>query len=1681
MSNLLDPLRAADRLARSYRGYLTSTFSPRRSDLAKEFAAALTGDFRLTRGPYLQASAPFERGASVSDLVSEGVLSERFLQFDESCFPVQRPLHLHQEQAIRRARAGRNLVVATGTGSGKTESFLLPIVDALLREQEAGTLQQPGVRALLLYPMNALANDQVKRLRRLLAGTPAITFGRYVGETKNDEARAEENFRNHYPGESLLANELISRERMQDTPPHILLTNYAMLEYLLLRPADSSLFDGDTGRHWRFVVLDEAHVYNGAQGAEVALLLRRVRDRVLQSERGRLQCFATSATLGRGRSDFPALIRFATALFDESFEWKDDEPGLQDIISATRKPLVQADGEIDLPEEAYQPLQQLFRSGASAAELADHLALPTIGLDRRPEPDDDAAAYLYRLLRSDRRVTSLQEIIERGSEDLREVAHRIFSGPTAAQNAVALVDLCVGARPRGDDAPLIPARYHFFIRSLEGAFVCLHDKHPTDRPRLLLSRHLECPACSTGGRAAQMFELGTCRNCSAEYLVGQVVQDGDTEKFEHVPDRAQRTHYLLLGDAIDIDDEDQAAADSNPLGEDRSATICPACGTFVSQGTRGCTCGTPTRSVTHVVPPDKDTVLHRCSACGNRTDGEVVFRFVTGTDAPVSVVATELYQEIPPAVGGRQAAGIGEGRKLLTFSDSRQDAAFFAPYLDRTYGRAIQRRLIAQAVAELGNDEPRTNDILDRTSRLAEAARVLNPDAGVLHNRKEIAAWLIEELIAVDRRQSIEGTGTAQIAVAIPRGWEPPRALLDAGLDRAEIEDLVQILLETVRSGVAITMPDDVDVRNERFAPRNREFGVRESGPDYGVIAWLPGAALNRRLEIVTKIVERKGIKSDPRELLTGIWRHLSDPMGVWAETLVPSHSSDRGVLHRLDWRRFVWTPASPTNRPMRCDRCQRLWWRSVERICPGWRCPGTVHSIDDLDALAANHYARLYQHLQPIGMEAQEHTAQWTAGEASKVQDAFVAGRVNVLSCSTTFELGVDVGEIQAVLLRNMPPSPANYVQRAGRAGRRVDSAALVVTFAQRRSHDRAYFENPRAMVDGFVVPPVIVLDNPSIVRRHVHSIAFAAYERRHADGGGSAHRVVKDFFVATEPSDPAAVDDFVDWMRSRPRPLGEAITRVVPAEAAAPLGIDDWRWVDALVEHSEEEPTFGWLSRAKNEVIDDLKVLEDLVELAVANKQFGLAQNRLKVKGTLESRQLLGFLASRNVLPKYGFPVDVVELNLAGSGDAAASRLDLSRDLSLAISEYAPGSEIVAAKAVWASTGLQARNGQQWPTYEWTECQGCGSFRMRLEQLQQCPICGSSDRTAGRNGTMIIPLFGFVGQRRSTPGESRPVRQSVTDRYFGSYGDQVEEDFEVIPSLSHSVLVQARTSKQGRIAVINRGPAGRGFRICDWCGAGSPAPSVARRKGKRAESHPDGRRPGQTCSGPLALRHLGHTFLTDVTEISIDLPMTEAESTSVLYALLEGAAALDIARDDISGTFRIVSREGGRHLVIYDAVPGGAGHAQRIAQSLPRLFRAALERVESCECGEETSCYGCLRSYDNQTVHDVLSRGAAAKVLRTVVGSTPEAIDLSLIADEVRDLVRGAAAAGFDDFSVGYEVDVRAWTVEVAWPTLRTALVIDADSERDVWLAREGWLVLGPQQFGLDFVELLRKRIPG
>ena len=1596
----LDPIEAASKIGDSYLRYLKSRHALRDPDLRSAFHHALEA-FQLTKGPLLQVSAPYQTGSSLTDLIAGQYLNQGFLEIPTDAFPAERPLYRHQELAITKLLSGRNLIVATGTGSGKTECFLFPILNYLLQERDTGTLSAPGVRALLLYPMNALANDQMKRLRDLIGAFPDITFGRFVGDTEDSLRSATEAYRVIH-GTDPLENELICRDQMRECPPHILLTNYAMLEYLLLRPADTKIFDGATGRHWRFIILDEVHVYNGAQAGEIAMLLRRVRDRVNRSEKGRIQYVGTSATLGRDEQDFPNLARYGTELFDETVEFIPTDPDRQDVVPPYREPLIASSatwkGDIDLFADALKAMQ----TNSIDQQLSDRLTELGAPPIRSDLPVVETMGGTFS---SEAHVIQLQELLERGSIEMRIAADHVFGSNGGLQALTSLVAACTAARVPASGSPVIPARYHFLIRALEGAFLCRAPSHPAGRPAMTLTRHENCPGCLENDKISKMFESGVCSKCGAAYLIGISEEDKEGNTYlKSARSFESNLRYLLLDDSLEPgdDDEDEEALVDNETAaaEVDDRVLCTCCGSLTEGTLPSCRCGPgPTIRVVVAHPARSGEPLRRCVACSGRSKAPIILRFLTGQDAPVSVIATSLYQALPPNRQGDSLPTIGEGRKLLSFSDSRQDAAFFAPYFDRTYSRAVQRRLIWQVAHRMAAQEPRFMDLVLPIRRDAESHLVLDEDRGPTHNANQVRTWLMREVLAVDRRQSLDGVGLAEISFVLPRGVEVPPVLTDLGLSDEEALNLARILLETLRAQACVHIPEGVDIADQIFSPRNVVTRVRQEQRGPGIVSWVPGRGLNRRLDFLDKLATRRSIGINTTELLATIWqRWIAAPNSLWRKVLKPVTDAKHGFLFAIDPEWLSVRPATSEQPAYRCNKCRQVWWRSISGVCPTYMCQGTLEAIPLHPNGAGDHYRHLYTNLDLIGMSVEEHTGQLESNYAGKIQQGFVDGKINVLSCSTTFELGVDVGEVQGILMRNVPPSPANYIQRAGRAGRRLGTQALVVTFAQRRNHDLHYFDNPRNLIDGHISTPIISLQNAQIVRRHLHAVAFAAFERAHVDSGGQWHQNVSSFFMPDKDNNQSAFDLFKDWLTDQPQDVGDAITRITPTKLAGVIGTKTWDWVTALTKENDEVENHGWLKRATEEVRTDLSQLDselDSVQERMnrhrlqgedkkASSLAGHQQNLFRHKATLADRRLIDYLAQRVVLPKYGFPVDVVSLDIRQLGNSRAPQLDLSRDLRLGITDYAPGSKVVADKSLWETAGLKIPAGRALISYIWVICGNCETFRTQRsidrDDIGICGICKSQEVRSRRE--FVIPMFGFIGKRSDEkPGETRPLREGNSVFYFSDYAHGEPE------MTSRNVgkhKVQLNFSRQGQITVINRGTAGQGFQICLTCGYAEPAPKSPRKR--RKSSKPiNHERPGikRECSSILVNRHLGHQYLTDVIEIHLPIQMTTEEARSTLYALLAGTHGIGIARNDVDGTLRSTGAGKPPSIILFDTVPGGAGHARRIWDRFLDLIEAARSVTANCECGTDSSCYGCLRSYSNQPYHDKLIRGDARKVL--------------------------------------------------------------------------------------------------
>ena len=864
------------------------------------------------------------------------------------------------------------------------------------------------------------------------------------------------------------------------------------------------------------------------------------------------------------------------------------------------------------------------------------------------------------------------------------------------------------------------------------------------------------------------------------------------------------------------------------------------------------------------------------------------------------------------------------------------------------------------------------DDVAYHLVKAADAAHVFERRLSRQERQRRTSLWMMQELVTLDDRQSLEGRGLLRVELGRGQRWQLPPALMALGLSDQEAWDVLGELMRTLRQQRALTMPEEVDPRDEAFDPRRGPIYVRADAAESKrkVLSWLPTRGINRRLDYVTRVLKALGASANARDVLAGCWRFAEGLPDGWLHT---GHEARLGVVRQIDHTWLRLSLVGPEDVMYRCELCRRLSPVSVRGVCTTLGCGGTlaachVPAADEDD----DHYRYVYRTLNPVPLTASEHTGQLATVEAAEVQQQFLRGDVNALSCSTTFELGVDVGELQSVVLRNMPPTTANYVQRAGRAGRRADSAALVLTYAQRRSHDLSRYQDPVTMVAGEVRAPYVPLANERIDRRHAHSVALAAFFRHAKQMTGEQWRTAGEFFLPGSRGMPSPSERLQPYLTPVPDDVAKSLRQVLPETVKAEIGLDTGDWVGYLAD---------LLEKVRTELAADVDAFEERRLQAIADRKGYLVNRYEKTINTLTKRELIGFLANRNVLPKYGFPTDTVELRTAYADASIGAKLDLSRDLSSAIYEFAPGAELVAAARLWTSGGVYRLPDRELISKYYAVCQACGGYREDDEPLDPvCPSCGV--QLTGVPRRYYVPEFGFVARRDpKRPGMSPPRRSWNGTTYVLSLAADVEE---ATWQLANGGTATTRAGSRGRLIAVSEGPNRGGYLICDWCGWGTGV-------GTRVTgAHPHLLR-DRECTGPLQMRALAHPYETDILEISFDglaAPLVGSSHwRSTLYALLEGVSErLQISRDDIDGT--LYPTPGGRTaLVIFDAVPGGAGSATRIARSFDEVLDAALTRVSRCDCGEETSCYGCLRGYRNQSFHDELRRGAALEFLAPLV----------------------------------------------------------------------------------------------
>lgn len=1615
-----NPIEAARVIERSYREYLATTIHFDDSDLQRQLESILEEPGYLAKGPILEAAPPYRKGKSVSDLVREGLLCKSMLDLghgDASAFDPNRPLYNHQMAAIEKAAEGRNYAVVTGTGSGKTECFLLPILNDILSEFEKEG-PSPGVRAMILYPMNALANDQLKRLRELLRGT-SVTFGRYTGDTEESQSSAEIKWKEENHDALRLSNEIISREEIRRNPPNILLTNYSMLEYLLLRPEDAPLFGGAFGSKWRHLAIDEAHVYSGALGTEIAFLLRRLKARIESSagERPKLRCYATSATIG-SPDDMPKVAAFAQDLFGEPFS--SDISDLDVITSDKDEPQAALDATSwgTLSFAAWQELRGLLLDSESVSSgeirsVLEHDGVPEeilARMDGRGALDGLGAVLLGE--------SSTSHIVRRcsGLLDLTDIAvienlgiEGLEGNEAGVELLTAMVEVLSSAR-RSQDVPILSSRYHSFLRAPEGIYIDL------SRRKLIPTKTVSVPYDDEN--ATPVYEAAVCRHCGQAYILGtESVSKGGLPAWlsprhagTDADDEFMPSRYYRVLESSDEADEDESIM-----------WLCPICGALSAGHDDGAHMFEH-RSIARIAiaynenskreDGQSDEPEACCRHCGY-TSPVAIQPMRVSPEAAGSVVCYDLVREVPPF--DRQTAdsaedwfGVDDDSKevragsVICFSDKRQDAAFFAPAMERTYGSITRRQLIREAIESrsLDGGGVRPSQVVRWLSSVA-ARRFPSAFGGDAEWRAE--AWVLDEMTAEDSRNSLEGLGVVRLeptrfieVMNSERGAKVVRKQISnlpscefGWLSEADYAVFALFCLESLRRRNAVHVEDGVgDLRNNRSKGENAVVrGEEGHGTRKGDIAFVgsPKGTENARSAFVRKYASKIHSVELSREnaciLLSSLYEFVSQLCKHLQDVLV-GRSIESYTLDKDLWTFYPRTDADVI---YRCDKCGVETHLDTNGVCTTLKCQGTMRETTFAEGRNKDRYYKDVYSSDGLPICIEEHTAQLSTEAAREIQTGFIKGDVNVLSCTTTFELGVDVGDLRAVFMRNVPPTTANYAQRSGRVGRRAGKPGFAVTFARLRPHDIAHYLKPGAIIAGDTTVPACYLENREIALRHVYAVALSEFFREMLDKGGSEYVSKYHAFMDLEEPVPQGYWKLRNYLASKPESVErqlQCIRRDGLGDKAAALRIFDWEWLDDLLGSRDDAEIDGRLLRMHSLKHDDyMRVFESAQSSQGVDN--AVAAANLKRAAQLEEQRTIDVLAENGILPKYGFPTDLVDLYLPEIHRSSRNpRISLSRGLRQAISEYAPGAEVVADKKLWRSEGVRVPRGQNPIVRLYGKCHNCGTFVWPIDDLvgntAVCPVC---DEEVALDGKMLVPQFGFRGRQiKKGVGLQRPRTKGYPEVYFSQHW---EGEPETAAAEFAGGKVFAKHASNAQLCALNS-PRG-GFRVCATCGSAAT--------GGRSVEHE------KYCvdygaQSEVFYNALGSAFVSDVLELSFSLGLTNADEAnvdeweSVMWALLSAASAmLEVPESEIGGTW-YENKAHMMSIMLYDNVPGGAGHARLLFEGLDTLLRRAYEVVDGrCGCGEDTCCYGCIASYFNQAKQARLSRGAAKRILGSLL----------------------------------------------------------------------------------------------
>ena len=1593
---------------------------------------------RIFRGPYVSLKLPFQYAPP------EG------RQLFDPLVPDFTP-YVHQHKAWERldSRDGQSTIVATGTNSGKTECFLYPILDYC--RSNAG---RKGIKAILIYPMNALATDQAQRLARLIYRNPVlksfVTAGLYVGEEEKDPCTAMRE-------DSIVTH----KETLRLNPPDILLTNYKMLDYLLLRPDDRGLWAENQPDTLRYLVVDELHTFDGAQGADLACLIRRVKER-LKMPKGSLVCVGTSATLGEGS---PAdLAAYAEQVFGETFGPNSvigetvlsaDEFLAGAVAITSRKPFAAQQGKMDPlahgTVDEYLADQRWLWFGEAQGEL------PTLLKNH---------AVFQRLVRAlDRAPRDWGELIAELSPEFPDLDTK---GVELALSS--LLALMSSART-ADNRPLVDVRLQLWLREVRRMV-----GNVGTQPQLAFADDLKPE------QVKRSLPVIHCRECGLTGWAG-VVRDADHRIQAELQtfynaffDNAPQTVFVYPG----IDE---------PAGQQSMPTyLCPECLSLQAMSDeRECGhCGNAFEKQIRVWVPEsnhterrggheKRLSSHDCPRCQGSNSLTIL-----GSRAAslTSVLIAQLF-----------GSPFNAEKKLLAFSDSVQDASHRAGFFAaRTYGfnlrSAIQKVVMAAGPVPLPELPARFGDFWHAKLAPEEyLATFLPPDLEWLedweHFRKtgklpsssnlpylveKRLHWEIWSEYTFDCRigRTLEKTGSSTIEVS-PEVLERVSALLPALRERiGPLRDVAELDFQRFVLGFTQNLKNRGGVLDPLVEKYVEEAGnTWRLGKRYEV--WRPNFSKFQRAPVflANRPLERFLTLKKPPNQSRATWHEdwvlrcfESNEAEVIYEELLPGLCEAGLIAERLVQGGRVWglEPAefqtSTQVVQLRCDICQyalSLSAREAEvmdgALCLNFQCAGRFC----IQPIADDYYRRLYESGAVQRIFAAEHTGLLKREMREEVEERFkeprIPGDPNLLSCTPTLEMGINIGDLSSLALCSVPPKPSNYLQRAGRAGRKEGNAFLF-TVANARPHDLFFFFEPEEMIRGLVETPGCFLNASAVLARQFTAYVLDSWVETgippealprqmkavldSIDAGNRTREfpaALMQFFEAKRTAlEEGFLAMFAGTMKPDTAEKVRAFSRGTDPEVRGLKQSIEGGLEDLAKERKSLRSRVQSLTRKINEMERNPAKSQDHDETLNELKTEKAALN--EIIQSINGKRVLNFLTDEGLLPNYAFPEAGVQLrsviyrrnpNAAEEGKKyQAKEFEYERPASSAIAELAPANKFYAEGRRLTIDEVNLRLSK---LEIWRFCDNCSYVALDSPGNPQasCPKCGSvmwSDDGRKRHMLRMRQVISTQSEQESRSHDESDDREPVfyQKNMFVVYDDDhiteayaidnedVPFGFEFLRKVRLIEVNFGEKSPQGaQFHAAGKTLVDRPFRMCRACGRVEKKGDI-KHTWTCVYADANENRQRETIEACFLYREFSSEAIRILLPVAVFNLALNIESF---------VAALDLGlrkhfRGDPGHLMTTLMDEPARdsgirkqYLVLYDGVPGGTGYLKELMkdpQTLITVFEKAYAVLESCRCqndAEKDGCYRCLLSYRGRHEPGKVSRTAAMELLKLILDS--------------------------------------------------------------------------------------------